>query len=985
MAQRASILLLVAALLAAGGVFARCDTALAASPSGILTGYGTTTWGQKDGLPSAVIWALAQDRAGYLWLGTNTGLVRFDGVRFTEWAALSDAPLRELPIRALLAAGDALWVGYAEPGGVSRIADGKVQHYGSAEGLPAGLVATLVEDSAGQIWAGTREGLSAFANNRWSRPAGGLPPGPAHSAHLAADGTLLVGTGAGLFRRGPDDQEFRQTGDIANLVRHVIVDRSNRTWVTDPINGFRAVDDTRPAARPVDAGRGIRLLHDRHRNLWVGTGGQGLWRVPPASEAIEKTTALTGLSNDAIQCLLEDREGNIWVATLDGLNRLTPHKVSQVVDAGLVSGVQATADGSVWIGNIDSLIQFVDGKLHQRRVPQTVAGPPLSAMHADAAGVLWVATASGLSRIAHGHRESIALPHPFPGRPVAAIAADGEGGVWLSDLEHRVVRWTHGRSEALKLPAGIGDVRIMSIHGDRQGRLWLALADGRLAMAERSGHVAVHGSTDGLQAGVYGSLLEDRSGTVWLGGTEGLSRLVKGRFETLSRTTGFPGGSLIAILEDDAGRLWIALEGVGVVRIAKTELERAFEAPTHRVRFRLYDRSDGVAGTPQGYGNSSAARASDGRLWFVSGRGATVFDPATLDDAPESPLPVHIESVVLNGQRLSRALSTTLPSTTTQLEVAYTVLNLTSPLRTQFRYRLDGFDADWIEAGARRQAFYTNLPPGNYHFRVMAGDQEHGWNEPAASIWSFAVTPAFHQTTWFYVAAFAVAGLTIGAAWRFRLAQVRKQFSLVLGERARLSREIHDTLLQSMVGIALRFDAMAKDLEPSQSATRDELVRIRRDVEDYIREARQSIWDLRSPKLAKHDLATALREAGEHAVDGHPITFDLVVTGTPRRAEGRVEEQLLRIGQEAILNAIRHSGASRISMELLYEEQTIVVRVSDDGGGFDYGQARARSDGHFGLSSMQERADDVGAAFSIVSAPGRGTQVEAVVQAPAGH
>ena len=327
--------------------------------------------------------------------------------------------------------------------------------------------------------------------------------------------------------------------------------------------------------------------------------------MPPASQAIEKSTALTGLSNDAIQCLLEDREGNIWVATLDGLDRLTPHKVSQVVDAGLVNGVQATADGSVWIGNIDSLIQFVDGTLHQRREPQTVSAPPLSAMHADAAGVLWVATASGLSRIAHGHRESIALPHPFHGRPVAAIAADGEGGVWLSDLEHRVVRWTHGRSEALKLTAGIGDVRIMSIHGDRQGRLWLALADGRLAIAERSGAVAVHGPTDGLQAGVYGSLLEDRNGTVWLGGTEGLSRLAKGRFETLPRTSGFPGGSVIAILEDDAARLWIALEGVGVVRIAKTEVERAFETSAHRVRFRLYDRSDGVAGTPQGTGTAA--------------------------------------------------------------------------------------------------------------------------------------------------------------------------------------------------------------------------------------------------------------------------------------------------------------------------------------------------------------------------------------------
>lgn len=985
MALRGSTLLFVAILIIGAKPAIASERLPAAFIPGILTGYSITTWGQKDGLPSAVIWAAVQDLEGYLWLGTNTGLVRFDGVRFTEWQSLGETPLLETPIRALTFSRDGtLWVGYAEPGGVSRIVGGQVTHYGPAQGLPEGLVSMLFEDPEGSIWAGTREGLATIRGSQWERRGPGLPAGPAHSAHVDTDGNLLVGTADGVFRHTPGQHEFHRVDTIGGAVRSIVADSSGRIWVADPFSGFRALDERRPTGRAIEDGRGNRLLHDRRGNLWVGTRGQGLWRVRPGTQLLEKSTALTGLSNDGIESLLEDREGNIWVTTSDGLNRLTPHKVAQLVNLGLVSGVQATPDGSAWIGTVDTLIEFAGGKPDAPLKPEPLRGPPLSAMYADPRGVLWLATSDGLTQFGRrGRRQMIALSGALEASRVAAIASDGRGGVWLSDLGHRVVRWNHGRTEALTLPSDLQTPRITSLQNDRKGQLWLSFADGRVAILAADGQLQTYGPQHGLQAGIYRTLFDDGAGTVWLGGTEGLSRFVDGRFQSLSQTSGFPTGSLIAILEDDARRFWIALEGIGVVRIARSELEDAFTRPSHRVRYRIYDRSDGMAGTPQWFGASSAARAKDGRLWFVSGRGATVIDPSSLDDPPKATGPVRIEGVIVNGQRISHGSSTVLPPSTTRLEIDYTVLNLTSPIRTQFRYRLEGFDAGWVAAGSRRQAFYTNLPPGRYRFRVVAGDQEDGWDDSQGTVWGFTITPAFYQTTWFYTAIVAMAGLVIAAAWRFRLGQVRKEFSLVLGERARLSREIHDTLLQSMVGITLRFDAMANGLPPAESGTRDQLIRIRKDVEADIREARQSIWNLRSPKLAKLDLATALREAGEHAVDGHPMRFEFIVTGAPRRSDSRTEEQLLRIGQESVLNAIRHSGGRIVTMELRYETGSIVLLVSDDGCGFEYDGARSRAADHYGMATMQERAAEVGGVCRIVSAPGAGTRVEVVIPTPA--
>jgi signal transduction histidine kinase len=341
-------------------------------------------------------------------------------------------------------------------------------------------------------------------------------------------------------------------------------------------------------------------------------------------------------------------------------------------------------------------------------------------------------------------------------------------------------------------------------------------------------------------------------------------------------------------------------------------------------------------------------------------------------------MPIRVEGIVADDRRLPAAGPIVLPPRTSRLEIDYTVLNLTVPLRTQFRYRLDGFDADWIAAGSRRQAFYTNLGPGTYRFRVAASHSGGEWQENRQTV-ALAIRPTFYQTVWFYVALAIGAGILIRAAWAMRLRHLRREFSLVLGERVRVSREIHDTLLQSLVGLALQLDVIGGDVEAPASARRERFVALRKQVQEYIREARQSILNLRSPRLENSDLVGALREAGEHIVSGHPLRFDFSVSGTPRHCSVRVAEQLLRIGREAVSNATRHAQAHEVRMQLAYEPETIVLRVSDDGHGFDAAQTVAARSQHYGLLSMRERAEDLGGAIHIASGSDRGTCVTASV------
>jgi signal transduction histidine kinase len=365
----------------------------------------------------------------------------------------------------------------------------------------------------------------------------------------------------------------------------------------------------------------------------------------------------------------------------------------------------------------------------------------------------------------------------------------------------------------------------------------------------------------------------------------------------------------------------------------------------------------------------------------VTGRGLTAFDPRVLESSGAAPV-AEIEDAVVDERPVDITRGLRLTAHTERVAIDYSVLDLTTPWRTRFRYRLEGFDSQWIDAGTHRQAVYTHLPPGNYVFRVAASNVDGSWGEAAAT-WPFSVEPMFYQTVWFYGVCALALGLATWGLWQLRLRHVRRQFALLIGERARLSREVHDTLLQSLVGVALQFDALGANLDPS-SPERQQLVRIRKEVEQYIREARHSIWNLRKPVIGGRDLPTALREAALRVTGGRSIGFEFSVYGTPFPCSPETEEQLTRICQEAVLNAIRHASPERVRVELRYEGESIILRVTDDGRGFDPQTALPLEDaGHYGLVSMRERAAQVGGIFTLTTSLRAGTSIEARVPAGA--
>jgi signal transduction histidine kinase len=356
----------------------------------------------------------------------------------------------------------------------------------------------------------------------------------------------------------------------------------------------------------------------------------------------------------------------------------------------------------------------------------------------------------------------------------------------------------------------------------------------------------------------------------------------------------------------------------------------------------------------------------------------TIIDPRNVGEASAVP-PVKIESVAADGRSFDLASALQLPARTSHLQIGFAALRLSDPMRVRFRYRLDGYDRDWVDAGAARQATYTNLPPREYRFQVMASSGDGSWGEPSAAL-TFGIQPMFYQTRWFYFVCGVSVFLAVYVSWRLHVRQVRRQFALVLAERIRMSRAIHDTLLQGLAALALQVDDLSHNPDLSSPSGRKRILAIRRQVEGYIRQARRSILDLRTPTLATRDLPQALKEAAERVIGGRPVELDVTVKGIPQTYAASIEEQLLLIGQEAVNNAIVHGQARRVAVELDYSEDRMSMRVADDGCGFDP-EVALKASGHYGLVSMRERAEQVRGQITIASTPGNGTEVETVIPA----
>ena len=987
--------------------------ALALDPALDVSQYGHTSWKVREGFFKDSIGSIAQTADGYLWLGTQFGLVRFDGVRPVAWEPPPGQQLPSRYIRGLLAARDGrLWISTWL--GLASWKDGKLTQHSELAGQSAGK---LLEDRDGTVWVGTRY-----------PPPGRLCAFRSDSVHCYGDsgefgdrasslyedhaGNLWVGAHTGLWRWKPGPPKLYPFPDIESS--EGLVESENGALLVVMRAGLQQLIDERvaPYRLPVDGLRfqPSRLLRDRDGGLWIGTFDRGLVHVHQGR--VDLFAQTDGLSGNYIRNLLEDREGNIWVATDNGLDRFRHVAVATIsVSHGLSQAtpwsVLAARDGSVWVATLDGLNRFRNGEftiyrkgssLARRGVREVInAGLPdnlIQSLFEDDERRIWVSTHAG---VAYFENDRFT---PVSGIPegVHAIAGDTAGNIWFSEDRSlyrvrggRVVEQIPWARLGRKVPA------IPMLSDPVRGGLWLGFRDGTGLAYFKDGQTrASYGAAEGLGQGMVGGLHLDAGGTLWAATEGGLSRLKDGRLHTLTAKNGLPCDAVNWVIEDDDHDFWL-YTACGLVRIARPEMDAWAAAVEKRkdtprgVHATVFDTSDGVRihAAPGGY-TPQVGKSPDGRIWFLPWDGVSVIDPRRLP-VNKLPPPVHIEQITADRQTYDASPGLRLPPLVRDLAIDYTALCLVAPEKVRFRYKLEGQDPDWKEAVNDRRAHYSNLPPRRYRFRVAASNNSGVWNETGDSL-DFSIAPAYYQTNLFLGACVAASVLVLWGLYRYRLHQIAQecnaQIEVRIEERTRIARDLHDTLLQSFHGLMLRFQR-AHNLLPARPADAQQALETALDeAAQAITEARDAIQGLRSPAVATTGLLSALEVLGkemaahQNTAGGKATAFSLQMHGTPQDLDPILRDEIYRIAGEALRNAFRHARAREIEVEIRYDARQLRVRVRDNGVGIDASVLRRDGrPGHFGVSGMRERAKSIGGQLEVWSEHGAGTEVELTIPA----
>ena len=954
--------------------------------------FTLTAWTTDAGLPPGDVLAITEDRDGYLWLGTTSGLVRFDGAVFTpretRGGAMASA---SRAVAALLGARDgSLWIGHGGNGGIERIQANQVTAFDADSGLMSGAIAALIEDRSGAIWAGGRGGISVFRGGTWHRMTSGpgLADANVYSLYEDRSGRLWLGTAAGVY--AGENGVFDLRYPDAKFVQDFAEDSHGTMWITDTRDTIKRVTTGEGPIHAANARApqsGWRLAMDDNGRLWIAALGGGLVRLVDGDGTTQRRDDERGYHLErfafehkiagAPRSVFADRDGNLWVGMRGGgLLRVSENSIRADVPLdGLtndgVRAVRAAPDGALWVATGHSLNRFVRGARDVFPVAQ------VRAFDLDASGRLGVATARGFERFEGSRFVAVDPAADIQWEGIMAIAADATGMRWLCSSQQGVMTWD---GTTVRRPTGVHDLSgsCSTIYADRQHRLWIGFAGGGAAMKHDA---AWHrfDENSGLAAGSVLVILEDRSGAIWIATTSGLSRYQDGRFTTVTARNGPFADFVATLVEDDEGYLWAGVSsGAALVRFRPREMDRVAADPLHNVEYALYDASDGLRGpVPWQQSRSLGARAADGRLWFASGPTLTVIDPRELPRT-QRPVAPRIESISFDGRQLSPMPNLELPPRVATTTIDWSAISLGAASKLRFRYRLEGYDRDWVPAGSRRSVSYPQLPSGRYRFRVSATNDGIWTDGPP---WEFAVAPPFYLSAWFLSLCVVATLAAIAGAWWLRMQTVKQRYALVFAERALVSREIHDTLLQSLAAIGIELEAARRQLDPGQTATIEALRRLQHQAAHSLGEARDLVVALRKTGVAKApSLVETLREIAAHTTATRGANASLVVTGTVKRCSGDVELQLLRICQEALNNALVHGRASEIAIVLDFQPDRMVLRITDNGCGFVVDAAAESTDGkeHLGLLGMRERGSRIGAELTITSAPASGTTIELV-------
>lgn len=950
--------------------------------------YQFDLWTTDNGLPQNSISSICQSADGYLWFATFGGLVRYDGVRFTVFGTGDISGLKSTRFARLFqdASGN-MWV-TCEYGGLFRYKDGEFSSYTTADGLPDNKVLNVRDDESGYVRLDTPKGLVWWKDGRFVQQAPFETPYKGFGLD-ARGGAAWFFEDAALHRveNGQVTAKLAMPGLTFYDIKSHYESKSGDLWIGlgngTLIHYASGVVVHYGAKEHLPEKRVNVITEDAEGNIWIGFSRSGLVRFSKGK--FDSFTAADGLAGDDILSIYTDREGTIWAGTTTGLSRLGDRVItSYSTDHGLAVNntypIYQVKDGTIWIGGFSGLTAYKDGIFTR----STLAEGWVTALTQDRDGGLWIGSwGGGVQRFKEGQLTgSYHIKDGLPDNVVRAIIEDRTGTMWFG-CNSGLAIYKDGAFTVRTTKDGMPGNSVVAIFEDSNGTVWVGTEFGMCSF--RDGAMKTYSDEPTLAGHTVRTFYEDSDDVLWIGTYDaGLLRLKDGKFTSYTTREGLFSNGVFQILEDAAGNFWISCNQ-GIYRLRKQELNDYAEGRVKSIASIPYGKRDGMLNSECNGGTQPAGiKSRDGRLWFPTQGGVAIVDPGLVPVSPALP-PVTVEQVLVSNQPVPFRRQVKIGPGSDNFEIHYTALSFIMSERIAFKYKLEGLDADWVDAGNRRVAYYSHVPPGDYTFRVIAANRDGVWNLEGAVV-PIRISPPFYRTWWFISLGLLLVAAMSGLGYRFRVSQLEKErkaqeaFSQQLinsqeGERKRIAAELHDGLGQHLLIIKnsalLGLMALGKE-----DHGKDQLDDISSTASRAIEEVRQIAYNLRPYQLDDLGLTKALESIVAKAAASSPIAFSWDIDPIDRLFSPEAEINIYRVVQESLNNILKHSGATRARVAVQREDHNVDITINDNGRGFDPVKSGATEQGGgFGLKGLAERARMLDAKLAIQSAPGVGVTV----------
>jgi ligand-binding sensor domain-containing protein len=956
----------------------------ALNPQKTLTQYTRTVWTQANGLPHDAVLAMTQTPDEYLWLATIEGVARFDGYEFLVF----DKEHGQLPSNSVLslAAGVSgeLWIGTAN--GLAHYRGSKpYETFTKSNGLPDNYVTQVIRDHTGGVWVVVGGYLCHIESGKIGsfRPGVDLPLSSVRTVYEDPEHNIWIGGYGGVARlvRGVFTSVAGPDGSNAGPVVSLLKDHQGNLWMGSNQLRILSADGRIRAYSAINGvpNRPIRSLQeDRDGNVWLGTDG-GLSRFRNGGfEALAEGSADV---RDKVRSMYEDAEGDLWVGMNTGLSRFrddpfTIYSKAEGLPSDEPTTIHQDRSGRMWIGFQNAGLVLLDKRgAHEYSTADGLADDEIFSIREAADGGLLVSNRGGLSLFKSGHFTTFVPSHELNRQLVYDALEDRNGRTWVAS-DDGLSQLVAGKFRNV-IPGGLNLKDFMIVLCEGNGSILWAGSRGAGLWRLDNGQTRHFTTADGLSSDQIRALTQSEDGTLWVGTFGGgLNRFKDGSFFRYTSKQGLHSDNIFHIQDDGSGYLWLSTTR-GLSRVLKSALDDLAAGKINSVASVNYSIEDGLRDPQCASGSASckAIFAADGRMWLPTGHGVAVFDPRRQERTPQPPQ-MHLVEMVAMGRSLDLYPQQALAAGTSDIQLRYAGIHLSAPEAVQYWYRLDGVDKQWISAGGRRTITYTNLHFGRYRF-IVKGQLKDGLASEAS--YDFEISPHFYETSFFRTFAVLMLLCGVGFVYNLHLRRIRSRFALVLGERARIAREIHDTLAQGFVGIASQLDAVSMCLADDPEAAQSYLDLARKMTRHSLGEARRSVAGLRCSALARQDLPTALKTEALRWTAASNLQVRVDICHRPERLPREIEQNLLRIAQEAVNNTLKHASAAKLLVQLRIDAQNLCLLVADDGHGCPEPNMSSSLEGHFGLIGMRERAQSIGGHFRFQSEPGSGTFVEVTV------